>query len=133
MCGLRTDAVSEAEPRSAGRHIVRDDGFHVDVEELSSHALHVETVAGHLDQSRSAVTVVRMDRMAYGLLCQVIPAVLDIVQETLDEAVQDNAAALHRTADDLRVTARHYADAEGLSSRLFHRTAQSDGTPAPRA
>jgi len=71
---------------------VRDDGFHVDAEELNRHATHVEAVAEQLGFSRSAVAVVRMDRMAYGLLCQVFPA-------AHYELAEDQSSRLFRLRD----------------------------------
>jgi hypothetical protein len=72
-----------------------------------------------LEQSRSAATAVHLGRGAYGRLCQLIPSLLDPVQEGAVSALREAADALQQTADDLRATARRYEVSDQHAAGLF--------------
>ena len=83
------------------------------------HAGSVEDVAGRVDEARSAAATVHLGRDAYGVLCQLLPTMLDPVQRATVDALRDQVDALQRAADDLRTTARGYSSADGDSAAEF--------------
>lgn len=95
-----------------------ENGFEVQAAALTTHADTVDDVATQVAQGRSAGASVRLGRNAYGVLCQIIPALLDPIQEQTIAAMRTAADSLQSVADDLRVVARAYPSSD-------HETAQS--------
>jgi hypothetical protein len=75
---------------------------------LTSHADAVDDVADQMRQGRSAAGQVRLGREAYGQLCQLIPALLDPIQESAVDALAASVDALEEMAEALRSTATGY-------------------------
>ena len=94
-------------------------GFAVVPEALATHATSVDHVAQTVDQGREAGEHVRMGRMAYGLLCQMIPTLIDPLQEAAVTAARDSADSLRSTAAELRTTAQRYEESETGAGDLF--------------
>src|SRR5262245_44404188 len=83
-------------------------GFSVQTEALTAHATSVDQVASAVEQARQAGEHVRMGHMAYGLLCQIIPLLLDPLQRAAIDAARDSADSLRSAAGELRATAARY-------------------------
>jgi excreted virulence factor EspC (type VII ESX diderm) len=96
-----------------------DPGFQVQAEAIIAHAGTVDDVAAEVAQGRSAASTVRMGRDAYGILCQLIPTLLDPIQEQVVAAMQEAADSLQRAADDLRATARDYTGSDDRTANVF--------------
>jgi hypothetical protein len=97
-----------------------DSGFAVQAEALVMHAATVDEVAAQVGQARSAAATVPMGRDAYGVLCSLIPASLDPIQEQATAALGEASDSLQRSADDLRATARHYTGSDTRTADVFH-------------
>jgi hypothetical protein len=89
-----------------------DSGFAVQAHALIKHAGTVDEVISQVEQAHSAAATVRMGREAYGILCQLIPAMLDPIQDLTIAALREAADALQRSADALRATARDYTGSD---------------------
>ncbi|MEG3632466.1 type VII secretion target [Micromonospora palythoicola] len=96
-----------------------ESGFEVDSQALRRHASSVDEVAEMVDQSRRAAGSVQLGRHAYGRLCQLIPSLLDPVQQATISALSEATDALQRTADDLRAAARQYESGDQEVSAHF--------------
>jgi hypothetical protein len=94
-------------------------GFEVQATALITHATTVDQVADLVGEGRSAAAAVGLGRDAYGVLCQLIPALLDSLHEATITALQDAADSLQRSADDLRATARDYTGSDQRTAQVF--------------
>lgn len=84
------------------------DGFAVSREALASHARAVDAVADDVDLARRAGDQVRLGREAYGRLCQMLPAVLEPVQQTAIDTLREVGDSLRACADGLRAAGQRY-------------------------
>ncbi|GAA0485878.1 hypothetical protein Ade02nite_09490 [Paractinoplanes deccanensis] len=82
--------------------------FSVRPADLVAHGGHVEGVAAQVGEAAAAGRAVRAGAGAYGQLCAMVPAMLDVLQGDLVDGVADSAEALRDTAAKLRATAEHY-------------------------
>jgi hypothetical protein len=80
----------------------------------------VDRIAQSVDQARQAGEQVRMGHLAYGLLCQVIPLLIDPLQQAAIVAARESAESLRSAASELRSTARRYEQEEENAGNLFH-------------
>lgn len=87
-------------------------GFQVQADAIVKHAGTVEEVAAEVMQAKAASSTISMGRDAYGLLCQLIPSLLDPLQDAAIGAFQEAADSLQRSADNLRTTARDYTGSD---------------------
>jgi hypothetical protein len=94
-------------------------GFSVQTEALTTHATSVDRVAASVEQARQAGEHVRMGNMAYGLLCQIIPLLLEPLQSAAVDAAKDSADTLRSAAAELRSTASRYDHGEQSAGDLF--------------
>ncbi|GIJ25139.1 hypothetical protein Vqi01_03010 [Micromonospora qiuiae] len=101
--------------------MVGEPGFDVDGQALRQHAGSVDEVAEMVDQCRRAAGSVQLGRHAYGRLCQLIPSLLDPVQQATVNALNEATDALQRTADDLRATANRYESGDQNVAAIFGR------------
>jgi methyl-accepting chemotaxis protein len=96
-----------------------DPGFQVQAEAITRHATTVDGVADQVAEGRAAASAVNLGRDAYGILCSLIPALLEPVQESVIEALRGSADALQSAADDLRATARDYTGSDKRTADQF--------------
>lgn len=89
-----------------------DPGFQVQADALTRHAATVDEVSAQVAQGKAAASAVSLGRDAYGILCSVIPSLLDPVHESVIDALQEAADSLQSSADDLRATARDYTGSD---------------------
>ena len=106
-----------------GNTVAGEPSFDVDSEALRRHASSVDEVADKVDQCRRAADSVQLGRQAYGRLCQLIPSLLDPVQQAAVNALSEANDALQRTADDLRTAANQYDSGDQHVAALFRRGA----------
>jgi hypothetical protein len=103
----------------AGIPVAGESGFEVQAQALRTHAGGVDQVADAVEQARSAAVSVHLGRAAYGRLCQLIPSVLDPVQEGAVSALREAVGALQQMAGDVRDTARNYETSDQHAAGLF--------------
>lgn len=109
--------------RSGGVGMAGEPGFEVESQALRTHSGTVDGVADAVDQCRRAAASVQLGREAYGRLCQLIPFLLNPIQEATTDALGDAALELQRAADDLRVVASRYDSGDQTAAALFGRGA----------
>lgn len=110
---------SSAPTSMVERPVTGEQGFAVQAQALNTHAGTIEQVADAVRQGRSAAASVQMGREAYGRLCQLIPSLLDPVQDAAVSTLADAVEALHRSADDLRTIAGRYTTGDERVADLF--------------
>jgi hypothetical protein len=86
--------------------------------DLVSHARQIDGIGDGLTTAQQAGAAVRMESGAYGKLCQIVPALLNILQDQAIDGIVAAAASAHDTADALRSTA---ADYDGSDCRAADR------------
>jgi hypothetical protein len=96
-----------------------DSGFQAQGDAILRHAATVDEVAAQVAQGRAAAATVVLGRDAYGMLCQLIPILLDAVHESTVNALQEAADAMQSSADDLRATARDYTGSDQRTADDF--------------
>ncbi|WP_067496571.1 type VII secretion target [Actinoplanes sp. TFC3] len=94
--------------------------FTVRPQEVAAHSTHVQAVADGVTAAADAGAVVRSGNEAYGQLCAFVPPMLNILQDTVINALRTTAARLNDTAGDLRDTAADYETTEWVRERVFH-------------
>jgi hypothetical protein len=99
--------------------VAGEQGFHVDAQTIGRHAATVEHVADGIEQGRGAAASVQLGRDAYGRLCQLVPSLLDPVQNSVIAALGEAAGSLQQTADNLRGVARGYDNSDQRGSDRF--------------
>ena len=85
--------------------------------ELVTHAGHVEAVAGRLATAAGAARVVRADNGAYGQLCVMVPAMLNVLHDILIDGLDECAESLRDTGAKLRTTAAEYNETDILNAQ----------------
>jgi hypothetical protein len=96
-----------------------DSGFEVQADAILRHAATVDEVSAGVAQGRAAAGTVSLGHGAYGLLCQIVPALLEPVQESTITALGEAADALRNAAEDLRATARDYIGSDQRTAGGF--------------
>ncbi|SNY74057.1 type VII secretion target [Paractinoplanes atraurantiacus] len=101
------------------------DRFSVITQDLAAHAGAVDAVGDGVQEAGGAGRSVRAGGDAYGKICNFLPPLMAVLQETLIQGIADSADDLRDTARKLRATAEHYnstdarnADAITRSGRL---------------
>jgi hypothetical protein len=94
-------------------------GFNVLPDALAGHAGSVTTAGLAVDTAAAAGEQVRLGSQAYGLLCQVIPTLLEPIQQATVAAARDSGSSLRSAADQLRDTAQRYLAAEESVGEQF--------------
>ncbi|WP_306215788.1 type VII secretion target [Actinoplanes sp. RD1] len=108
------------------------DRFEVRPADLLAHAGHIGTVAAGVEQAQAAGGAVRAGSGAYGQLCAMVPAMLNVLQGELIDGIADSAASLRDMGDQVRLAARQYLLTETTSSRSRRPWTGSPATP-PRS
>jgi hypothetical protein len=86
--------------------------------DLVSHAGQVDRIGDGLNTAQQAGAAVRVDSGAYGKLCLIVPALLNLLQDKAIDGIAAAAGSVHDTADALRSTA---ADYDGSDTRAADR------------
>jgi len=93
-----------------------DGEVQVDPAALRSHAGTIDRIGDGLTTASEAGTVVRTGLGAYGQLCQIVPALLNELQEAMVDGMATAADSAHDTADALRSVAASYETADGAAA-----------------
>ncbi|MFI5894083.1 type VII secretion target [Actinoplanes sp. NPDC051513] len=84
--------------------------------ELVTHAGHVEAIADRLTTAAGAGRAVRADNGAYGQLCVMVPAMLNVLHDILVDGLDECAESLRDTGAKLRTTASEYDSSDTFSA-----------------
>ncbi|MFI7609383.1 type VII secretion target [Micromonospora sp. NPDC049366] len=98
-------------------------GFNVDSQTLRTHAAVVDGVADVAEQCRRVAGSVQVGRDAYGRLCQLMPVLLEPVQETVIDTLGEAVGVLQGSADGLRAAADRYDGGDQEVAALFGQAA----------
>jgi hypothetical protein len=91
------------------------EGIEVDPAALLAHAAAIEPIASAIYTAQQAGNTVRMDKQAYGKLCVIVPALLDVLQDMLVDGIAVAAESVNDSADRLRKVAGGYQDSDAAS------------------
>lgn len=94
----------------------------VNTAELVSHASEIDRIGDGLTTAQQAGAAVRVDSGAYGKLCQIVPDLLNILQDRVINVMTAAARSTHETAEAVRATA---ADYDGSDNRAATRIRNS--------
>jgi hypothetical protein len=86
---------------------------HVDSNDLRAHAGQMDGAGDGLTTAQQAGAAVRTDAGAYGQLCQLVPALLNVLQGQVIDGIATAAGSVHDTADALRSVAVAYDSSDG--------------------
>ena len=101
-------------------------GVEFPAEAVLQHANAVSEASAGMAQARAAAGQVALDSLAYGQLCQFLPALLSPLFDKASDVMTDAVDALEETALKLRATATGMTAADTDSSRRFDATAGPD-------
>jgi hypothetical protein len=96
--------------------------FQVNSADLVAHAGQVDGIGDGLATAQQAGEAVRTDAGAYGQLCQIVPALLNGLQQQLIDGIATAARAAHDTADSLRAVAADYSGADSSAADRLRNT-----------
>jgi len=96
--------------------------FQVDSASLATHAGEVDQIGDGLTTAAQAGQAVQTDTGAYGQLCQLVPALLNGLQQAMVDGMTTAAASAHDTADSLRSVAAAYDNADGNAADRIRNT-----------
>ncbi|MGH3753396.1 MAG: type VII secretion target [Pseudonocardiaceae bacterium] len=97
------------------------DQYEVVTEALREHAKKIGGFADRLAQAVDAAREVSLPTDAYGLCCQILPAMLHPLQDIGGAALGSGAARLATTAADVLDTAEGYAAVDDHNALALHR------------
>lgn len=89
-----------------------ESSFQVDAASLALHADTVDGIGDSLTTAADAGRAVQTDAGAYGQLCQLMPALLNGLQQAMVDGIDTAAGAAHETADAVRSVAAAYDGAD---------------------
>lgn len=102
-------------------------GFHVNIEQLRTHAGNVEAIQARFAAVKAASAHIAQDDQAYGLLCQWIAGVLEGRHTRQDELLAYVEKNLAMVATTLRVSADDYEAVDGSSADLIRQAGVVEG------
>ncbi|HEY3895761.1 MAG TPA: type VII secretion target [Pseudonocardiaceae bacterium] len=105
---------------SAGGTSVGHGGYEVLTPALAGHARNVGTLCERLDQAVDAAREVSLPTDAYGVFCELLPAMLNPLQHSGVGALESSAQRLSTTAADIKGTARDYAATDDGATLALH-------------
>jgi uncharacterized protein YukE len=100
------------------------DQFSVVTQDLDAHANAVDKIADSVRQAGDAGRSVRAAGDAYGKICNFLPPLLGLLQNTLIQGITGSADDLRETAQKLHTTAGHYDSTDAKSSAAITRSGQ---------
>ncbi|MEV4641754.1 type VII secretion target [Actinoplanes sp. NPDC049548] len=93
--------------------------FQVDPAALRMHADEVDHIGDGLTLALQAGEAVQTDANAYGQLCQLVPVLLNALQDSMIDGMTTAAGSAHETAEALRAVADGYSAIDaGAAHRL---------------
>lgn len=96
--------------------------FQVDSAALVAHAGEVDRIGDDLSTVAQAGETVRTDTGVYGQLCQIVPLLLNDLQQFMVGGVSTAASSAHDTAGALRSVAAEYDEADRSAADRLRRT-----------
>ena len=102
-------------------------GFQVLPENLTAHAGSVDNAAAAFDQAADAGLHVLLSPLAYGLLCQVLPTLLNPFQGLTVSAIKDEANTLRSVSELVREVALRYQNHDETVDKMFADLAADGG------
>jgi hypothetical protein len=90
---------------------VGSESIEVQADQLNRHAAAVDEIAEETGSARQAASTVQLDNRAYGVLCQLIPALLNPLSSAIVEVLNSTEEGLHDTTD--RPGARRWESGKG--------------------
>lgn len=84
--------------------------------DLVSHGGQVDRIGDGLSTAQQAGAAVRADAGAYGKLCQIVPVLLNLLQDKAIDGIAAAATSVHDTANALRSTASDYDGSDGRAA-----------------
>jgi hypothetical protein len=88
----------------------------VNAADLVSHASEIDRIGDGLITAQQAGVAVRVDSGAYGKLCQIVPALLNILQDQVINATSTAAQSAQDIADAVRATAAGYDSSDSRAA-----------------
>jgi hypothetical protein len=102
-------------------------GFEVAPATLSQHAGSIDHAVAALDQAANAGMQVLLGQLAYGVLCQMLPVMLNPFQTLAVSAIKESAVTLRSASDLLRDVAVQYERQEQDLDTIFGKLASDAG------
>lgn len=96
--------------------------FQVNSASLVSHAGEVDGIGDGLASAAQAGRTVLTGAGAYGQLCQLVPALLNSLQQDMVDGMNTAAETVHETADSLRSVAAAYDTVDGSAADRLRNT-----------
>ncbi|GIF26692.1 acetylglutamate kinase [Actinoplanes tereljensis] len=90
--------------------------------ELVTHAGRLDGIGDGLTTAKQAGEAVRTDSGAYGQLCQIVPALLNILQSQVIDGIGTAATSVHDTATEVRAVAADYDTSDGNAADRLRNT-----------
>jgi hypothetical protein len=98
------------------------DAFQVDSASLVHHAGEVDRIGDGLTTAAQAGRNVQTGTGAYGQLCQLVPALLNGLQQAMVDGMISAADAAHHTAGELRSVAADYDGTDQAAANRLRTT-----------
>ena len=95
-------------------------GYEVLTTALAEHAGNVDTLCGRLGQAVDAAREVSLPTDAYGVFCELLPAMLTVLQHSGVDALGSSVQRLSTTAANIKGTAREYAGTDDDAALALH-------------
>jgi uncharacterized protein YukE len=96
-------------------------GFRVDPAALESHAAAVDAIAGRIEQARDAGASVLVGASAYGVICSILPVLLQPAQRQTVDTLAQIGTGLRNGANGVRQAAQSYAGLDGATADAYRR------------
>ncbi|MGH3781453.1 MAG: type VII secretion target [Pseudonocardiaceae bacterium] len=97
------------------------DQYEVLTEALREHAKKVDGVADRLVQAVDAAREMNLPTDVYGIYCQILPMMLNPLQQLGAVALDSSAKRLNATAANVRATAVDYAEIDDANAMTLYR------------
>jgi hypothetical protein len=106
---------------------VADEGFAVVAAVLSRHSGADDAAGDAVAQAADAATQAALNPLAYGIICQLLPMVLQPLQLLAASSIKDEADALHAAGSLLRELALQYENTDADLAKTFRDLAAQAG------
>ena len=94
-------------------------GFHVEPAALEGHATAVDAIAGRVEQLRDAGASVLVGAGAYGIICSILPVLLQPAQRQTVDTLAQVGTGLRNGATGVRQAARSYVGLDGATADAY--------------
>lgn len=99
--------------------------FDVVVDDLRTHASHLDGLRDRLSTAVSAANTVSMSDDAYGLLCSFLPPIVNPMEQEGIDSLNAATEAVGTTAGNVRLAADYYDDSDQANAKPFAATLSS--------